>query len=86
MLIVFFFAIDVPVFGFIFIVLDMVANTLALRKVCLYFKSLDEIIYCASVHQDYAKDIEQLPASLKILANSMKYTNAELQKRNQQGS
>lgn len=79
MLIVFFFAIDVPVFGFIFIVLDMVANTLALRKVCLYFKSLDEIIYCASVHQDYAKDIEQLPASLKILANSMKYTNAELQ-------
>ena len=79
MLIVFFFAIDVPAFGFIFIVLDMVANTLALRKVCLYFKSLDEIIYCASVHQDYAKDIEQLPASLKILANSMKYTNVELQ-------
>ncbi len=79
MLIVLFFAVDIPVFGFIFIVLDMVANTLALRKVCLYFKSLDEIIYCASVHQDYAKDIDSLPESLKILANSMKYTNAELQ-------
>ena len=79
MLIVFFFATDNPAFGFIFIVLDMVANTLALRKVCLYFKSLDEIIYCASVHQDYAKDIDSLPQSLKILANSMKYTNSELQ-------
>ncbi len=79
MLIVFFFALDIPVFGFIFIVLDMVANTLALRRVCLYFKSLDEIIYCVSVHQDYAKDIESLPKSLEILANSMKYTNAELQ-------
>ncbi len=79
MIIVFFFATDNPAFGFIFIVLDMVANTLALRKVCLYFKSLDEIIYCASVHQDYAKDIDSLPESLKILANSMKYTNAELQ-------
>ncbi len=79
MIIVFFFATDNPAFGFIFIVLDMVANTLALRKVCLYFKSLDEIIYCASAHQDYAKDIASLPQSLKILANSMKYTNAELQ-------
>lgn len=79
MIIVFFFAIDNPVFGFIFIVADMVANTLALRKVCLYFKSLDEIIYCASVRQDYVKDIESLPQSLKILAKSMKYTNAELQ-------
>ena len=79
MLIVFFFATDNPVFGFIFIVGDMVANTFALRAVCKYFKALDEIIYASSQHIDVPMAIDTLEQSLKILADSMKYTNAELQ-------
>lgn len=79
MLIVFFFATDNPVFGFIFIVGDMVANTFALRAVCKYFKALDEIIYASSQHIDVPIAIDTLEQSLKILADSMKYTNAELQ-------
>ena len=78
-IIVLFFASDIPVFGFIFIVGDVVANTFALRAVCKYFKALDEIIYASSQHIDVPMAIDTLPQSLKILADSMKYTNAELQ-------
>ncbi len=78
-IIVLFFASDIPVFGFIFIVGDIVANTFALRAVCKYFKALDEIIYAASQHIDVPMAIDKLPQSLKILADSMKYTNVELQ-------
>lgn len=78
-IIVLFFALDIPVFGFIFIVGDLVANTFALRAVCKYFKALDEIIYASSQHIDVPMALDTLPQSLKILADSMKYTNAELQ-------
>ena len=78
-IIVLFFASDIPVFGFIFIVGDLAANTFALRAVCKYFKALDEIIYTASQHIDVPMAIDKLPQSLKILADSMKYTNVELQ-------
>lgn len=78
-IIVLFFASDIPVFGFIFIVGDVVANTFALRAVCKYFKALDEIIYASSQHIDVPMALDTLPQSLKILADSMKYTNAELQ-------
>lgn len=78
-IIVLFFALDIPVFGFIFIVGDIVANTFALRAVCKYFKALDEIIYASSQHIDVPMALDTLPQSLKILADSMKYTNAELQ-------
>ena len=78
-IIVLFFASDIPVFGFIFIVGDIVANTFALRAVCKYFKALDEIIYASSQHIDVPMALDTLPQSLKILADSMKYTNAELQ-------
>ena len=78
-IIVLFFASDIPVFGFIFIVGDLVANTFALRAVCKYFKALDEIIYASSQHIDVPMALDTLPQSLKILADSMKYTNAELQ-------
>lgn len=78
-IIVLFFASDIPVFGFIFIVGDLVANTFALRAVCKYFKALDEIIYASSQHIDVPMAIDTLPQSLKILTDSMKYTNAELQ-------
>lgn len=78
-IIVLFFASDIPVFGFIFIVGDIVANTFALRAVCKYFKALDEIIYASSQHIDVPMALDTLPQSLKILADSMKYTNVELQ-------
>lgn len=78
-IIVLFFASGIPVFGFIFIVGDLVANTFALRAVCKYFKALDEIIYASSQHIDVPMALDTLPQSLKILADSMKYTNAELQ-------
>lgn len=78
-IIVLFFASDIPVFGFIFIVGDLVANTFALRAVCKYFKALDEIIYASSQHIDVPMAIDTFPQSLKILADSMKYTNVEFQ-------
>lgn len=78
-IIVLFFASDIPVFGFIFIVGDIVANTFVLRAVCKYFKALDEIIYASSQHINVPMALDTLPQSLKILADSMKYTNAELQ-------
>lgn len=66
-------------FAFVFIAGDIVANTFALRAVCKYFKALDEIIYASSQHIDVPMALDTLPQSLKILADSMKYTNAELQ-------
>lgn len=74
-----FFSSSLPVFAFVFIVGDIVANTFALRAVCKYFKALDEIIYASSQHIDVPMALDTLPQSLKILADSMKYTNAELQ-------
>ena len=77
--IIFFFAVDLPIFSIIFIVVDLVANIFPLRAVCKYFKALDEIIYASSQHIDVPMAIDTLPQSLKILAGSMKYTNVELQ-------
>lgn len=74
-----FFSSSLPVFAFVFIAGDVVANTFALRAVCKYFKALDEIIYASSQHIDVPMALDTLPQSLKILADSMKYTNAELQ-------
>ena len=78
-IIAFFFSVSLPGFAFVFIAGDVVANTFALRAVCKYFKALDEIIYASSQHIDVPMAIDTLPQSLKILADSMKYTNAELQ-------
>lgn len=44
-----------------------------------YFTQLDTIILSSTKHEDITMDIEKLPQSLKMLAESMKYTNAELQ-------
>lgn len=74
-----FFSSSLPVFAFVFIAGDIVANTFALRAVCKYFKALDEIIYASSQHINVPMALDTLPQSLKILADSMKYTNAELQ-------
>lgn len=74
-----FFSASLPGYAFIFIAGDIVANIFALRAVCKYFKALDEIIYASSQHIDVPIAIDTLEQSLKILADSMKYTNAELQ-------
>ena len=74
-----FFSTSLNGFAFVFIAGDVVANTFALRAVCKYFKTLDEIIYASSQHIDVPMALDTLPQSLKILADSMKYTNAELQ-------
>ena len=74
-----FFSASLPGYAFVFIAGDIVANIFALRAVCKYFKALDEIIYASSQHIDVPMAIDTLPQSLKILADSMKYTNAELQ-------
>lgn len=78
-IIAFFFSVTLPAFAFVFIAGDIVANIFALRAVCKYFKALDEIIYASSQHIDVPMELDTLPQSLKILADSMKYTNAELQ-------
>ena len=74
-----FFSTSLNGFAFVFIAGDIVANTFALRAVCKYFKALDEIIYASSQHINVPMALDTLPQSLKILADSMKYTNAELQ-------
>lgn len=74
-----FFSTSLNGFAFVFIVGDIVANTFALRAVCKYFKALDEIIYASSQHINVPMALDTLPQSLKTLADSMKYTNAELQ-------
>lgn len=64
---------------FILAVGDLVGNILILRKVLEYVKNLDMIITASSLHQDIAAQLDTLPESLRVLAESMKYTNAELQ-------
>lgn len=44
-----------------------------------YFKTLDRIIDLSAQHSDIDMELEKLPQSLKILAESMKYTNTELE-------
>jgi signal transduction histidine kinase len=51
----------------------------ALYRVCNYIKNLDIIIDASSRHEDVMLDLEKLDGSLRILAESMRYTNAELQ-------
>lgn len=56
-----------------------VVDVLTLRKYAEYIKNLDTIIDAASRHEEIMLDIDKLDISLKTLAESMRYTNAELQ-------
>lgn len=58
---------------------DAIVNALIMIKVIKYLKELDTIITAFSQHQEPVVDIDSLPESLKVLSESMKYTNAELQ-------
>lgn len=58
---------------------DLGVNIYLFSKVLNYIQQLDKIIDTASRHEDITLDMNSLPQSLKSLAESMKYTNAELQ-------
>ena len=69
----------IPVLTFIAIVFIIIGNFLLLKRVAQYIKNLDIIIDASSRHEDVMLDLETLDSSLKILAEGMRYTNAELQ-------
>lgn len=54
-------------------------NFFAIRKVAEYMGNLDRIIDAAANRQEVMVDTERLDESLRILVESMRYTNAELQ-------
>ncbi|MGN0532199.1 MAG: sensor histidine kinase [Eubacterium sp.] len=54
-------------------------NFFAIRKVAEYVGNLDKIIEAAAGRQEIIVDMEHLDESLRILVDSMRYTNAELQ-------
>lgn len=73
---------DHPTFVFLDILLIIgviAADVFSLNKIAKYIKSLDIIIDACSRHVDVPLDVEALPSSLRVLTESMKYTNAELQ-------
>lgn len=57
---------------------DIAGNFVIIKKVLDYIKKLDIIIAASEKHEDINLDMDSLPKSLEILAQSMKYTNAEL--------
>jgi signal transduction histidine kinase len=71
-------AFALAVFAIIFIIV-LTLDIAVLYKVANYIKNLDIIIDASSRHEDVMLDLETLDASLRILAESMRYTNAELQ-------
>lgn len=66
-------------FGFFVVLALIVLDFFTLRKFGEYVKNLDMIIDASSRHEDILVDLETLDLSLKTLAESMRYTNAELQ-------
>lgn len=61
------------------LMIDLAINVYIIIKVISYLKNLDTIITAFSNKVEPALDIGRLPQSLRILADSMKYTNEELQ-------
>ena len=71
-------AFALAVFAIIFIIV-LTLDIAVLYKVANYIKNLDMIIDASSRHEDVMLDLETLDASLRTLAEGMRYTNAELQ-------
>lgn len=61
-------------------VLFLAFNAFVLYHVIRYISQLDKIISCSAEHREYDGDLDKLYNSLRYLADSMKYTNTELQK------
>ena len=76
-------ATDSPRFALLLAAVDAVINFAFIVAVAAnavkYFKSLDRIIDLSAQHKDIDLEVESLPQSLAILAESMKYTNNELE-------
>lgn len=76
-------ATDSPRFALLLGAVDAVINFAFIVAVAAnavkYFKSLDRIIDLSAQHKDIDLEVESLPQSLAILAESMKYTNSELE-------
>lgn len=72
-------AYDAIPISIIILAADAIANAFIIKKVLAYIKNLDTIITAFSNHQEPDVNIDTLPNSLKVLAESMKYTNEELQ-------
>jgi len=69
---------NLPFFASLLLLGDVAGNFVIIKKVLDYIKKLDIIIAASEKHEDVNLDIDSLPKSLEILAQSMKYTNAEL--------
>lgn len=63
----------------ILLILSIIGIIKLLSVICRYFKYLDEIIYASQNHSEIDADYEKMPNSLKILTDSMKYKDEELQ-------
>ncbi|MDE5985305.1 MAG: HAMP domain-containing histidine kinase [Eubacterium sp.] len=74
-----FFAAYMEIIGVFLALADIGVNAYLFIKFLKYIKQLDMIITAAANHEDIAMDITTLPKSLRTLAESMRYTNAELQ-------
>lgn len=68
-----------PPFAVFMAFADLAGNIVIINKILKYIKDLDTIITASAQHTDIAADLDTLPQSLRILAESMKYTNNELQ-------
>ena len=71
--------VEVPALTVLALILFIAGNIITLKKVAQYIKNLDLIIDASSRHEEIMLDFETLDESLRILAESMRYTNSELQ-------
>ncbi len=76
---VFFAFFEVPFLTVLTSIPFIAGNVITLKKVVGYIQNLDMIIDASSRHEEVMLDFETLDNSLRILAESMRYTNAELQ-------
>lgn len=74
-----FFAGELWILSILMGIVLIVINALIINRVVHYLVNLDKIIHAASEHREPVLDLDKLESSLRVLAESMKYTNAELQ-------
>ncbi|MCM1285086.1 MAG: HAMP domain-containing histidine kinase [Acetobacter sp.] len=71
---------DFYIFTILTAIVFIAFNAFVLYHVIRYISQLDRIIACSIEHKEYDSDLDKLYNSLRYLADSMKYTNTELQK------
>lgn len=74
----FFAFVEEPFFACVGVVLIFIMNTIFAGFAFDYIKKLDVIIACAHNRTPVPLDYNKLPKSLKVLADSLRYTNQEL--------